>query len=404
MPRTTVNEVENKAGPRTRVYTDMDTGAFLFGSPTLSSVQSSSRMRQRTTWNTDGFRSFRKEGLPMNPFTYVETFRSFPFGKMDSWDHVNRIHEFNSGYLPLGTPVFSSEGSTSSMESSIDAQALNKALKDLKSSKVNLGVALGERQKTGALITRTAQRIGNALRALRKGNISGAANALGVVTKRGNVAAGNSKALADEWLSLQYGWKPLLNDVYNAAEDLARISQEPRKFKVTASRSHRWSLRTQPASWNEVPYVRVESGSYTRKYVFIFSYSNEVLTDLSRFGVTNPASVAWELLPWSFVIDWFIPIGDYIDVWDATLGFTFEKGCSTVFKKYEVNVNANGTKHRKDVNTTYRVAADFYYLSVFCQRVALGSFPLPRLPSFDPRISFNRGVSTAALLRQRLRL
>jgi hypothetical protein len=28
----------------------------------------------------------------------------------------------------------------------------------------------------------------------------------------------------------------------------------------------------------------------------------------------DPLSVAWELLPWSFVVDWFIPIGSYLDL------------------------------------------------------------------------------------------
>jgi hypothetical protein len=33
-----------------------------------------------------------------------------------------------------------------------------------------------------------------------------------------------------------------------------------------------------------------------------------------QLGLLDPLSVAWELLPWSFVIDWFIPIGAYLDV------------------------------------------------------------------------------------------
>lgn len=31
----------------------------------------------------------------------------------------------------------------------------------------------------------------------------------------------------------------------------------------------------------------------------------------------NPQSIAWELTPWSFVIDWFIPIGNYLNNLDA---------------------------------------------------------------------------------------
>lgn len=37
-----------------------------------------------------------------------------------------------------------------------------------------------------------------------------------------------------------------------------------------------------------------------------------VLTNLASLLATNVASTAWELVPYSFVVDWFLPIGDYI--------------------------------------------------------------------------------------------
>jgi hypothetical protein len=32
----------------------------------------------------------------------------------------------------------------------------------------------------------------------------------------------------------------------------------------------------------------------------------------AQLGLTHPGSVLWERLPWSFVVDWFIPIGTYL--------------------------------------------------------------------------------------------
>jgi hypothetical protein len=30
-------------------------------------------------------------------------------------------------------------------------------------------------------------------------------------------------------------------------------------------------------------------------------------------GLLDPLSVAWEILPWSFVVDWFYPVGTFLD-------------------------------------------------------------------------------------------
>jgi hypothetical protein len=37
--------------------------------------------------------------------------------------------------------------------------------------------------------------------------------------------------------------------------------------------------------------------------------------DIARgLGLMDIAPIAHELLPWSFVVDWFLPIGDYLDI------------------------------------------------------------------------------------------
>lgn len=35
-------------------------------------------------------------------------------------------------------------------------------------------------------------------------------------------------------------------------------------------------------------------------------------------GFTNPAAVLWEATPFSFVVDWFLPIGDYLKTLDGS--------------------------------------------------------------------------------------
>jgi hypothetical protein len=293
---------------------------------------------------------------------------------------------------------------------SADRQALAKSLGQLKGMRVNLGVVFGERKRTADLIYSTAGKVANALRGLRRGNISQISQALGLTDRKvtrtlgkkasGRVLSPSSKTFASEWLALQYGWKPLLSDVYKSAEGLAAMSDE-RRVRVSASHTVKGFKRI-PYTCNQVPYLALHRASYTRKYVYIFSHSSEILSDLSAWGVTNPASVAWELLPWSFVFDWFVPFGEYIDTWDSTLGLSFQKGCTTSFLKKSVQPKANGTVLNGGI--LYGAIMTASTSQVSCERSPLNDFPSAYFPSFQPYLTTSREISAVALLRQRLKL
>jgi hypothetical protein len=305
--------------------------------------------------------------------------------------------------MPGFTPVLNQ-----SLKDQVNANALNGSLLALKGMKVNLGNALGQSKQTVNMILNTARKIGLSLSSLRRGNLVQAYQALGLDPKAAKskrlLPQKSSKALADEWLALQFGWKPLLKDVYDGCEDLARLSQEPRRLRVTSSRTKRWDVSFQEGAWEGLPVTVRDQGQYTRRYVYVFTYRHETITSLSRFGLTNPASVAWELTPWSFVVDWFIPVGNFIDALDATFGFEFQKGCVTTFQKTSQSATCNAAGLVNGHTYSVMKAKTVQDL-VFCQRVPLGGFPsavIPRLGTFS--LSPTRGVTVAALLRQRLKL
>jgi hypothetical protein len=37
------------------------------------------------------------------------------------------------------------------------------------------------------------------------------------------------------------------------------------------------------------------------------------MTAQRQLGLLDPATVLWEIIPYSFVVDWFLPIGSYLD-------------------------------------------------------------------------------------------
>lgn len=179
-----------------------------------------------------------------------------------------------------------------------DIALLNKLREKVAGSDFNAAVSLAEAHQSLVLIATGAQRIAGAIKAVKRGDFRAASKALS--------GPGNGrKIVARNWLELQYGVKPLLNDVYNAAQSLAHFTGTPVRMTHTVYRSVRGTVTTQSQST-----VRWSTASAS-KAVKIKAIISEVNIP-SLFGLTDPASVLWEKLPYSFVVDWFVPIGNYL--------------------------------------------------------------------------------------------
>lgn len=108
------------------------------------------------------------------------------------------------------------------------------------------------------------------------------------------------------WLEIQYGWKPLIKDIEDGAGYLAFAMNNgnvPQK-KVSASRE---ITRTES-------FENQKFGPTTKTTVSKIRYTITGLRIESPFipSLESTAGIAWERLPYSFVCDWAVPIGDYL--------------------------------------------------------------------------------------------
>lgn len=290
---------------------------------------------------------------------------------------------------------------TQSVPSSLRDRALIGARMKMKRQDVNLGVAFAERNQTARLVGDTAMQLVKSLRQLRRGNFRGAANALGIA-KPGRP---RGSSVPSRWLELQYGWKPLLSDVYGATDALARRPSDD--WIVTAKEMA--YLR----DYNEVVYPGRSSscgylsGSGLRGVVVRIDAipENDLLLSLSAMGITNPLEIGWELVPFSFVVDWFLPIGDFLNSLDAMLGYGPSwTSISTLsryhWKHHPISGSFTDSASGAVYNTNRSGVSDAEIKSVGLTREAISGVPLPTMPRFkDPR-SLGHMANALSLLSQ----
>lgn len=208
----------------------------------------------------------------------------------------------------------------------------------------------------------------------------------------------NPRRWANEWLEYQYGWRPLLSDCYDAAHELRRKVEKHEMVITGAAKEKLQSLVLTQLVVNtnlKIPYeVKGVAGCK-----FKLSYSPKSV-DLARWTSLNPISIAWELMPYSFVVDWFIDIGGALRSYEsAVLYNSYVKGY--VDELFAVDVK---TKYNllwgQPATEVYEYSASARRKNVQFQRSVLNSAPTPRMPQWNVSMGWQRWVSAWALSSQ----
>lgn len=293
------------------------------------------------------------------------------------------------------------------------------ALLKLKDSKVNLGVAMGEAQKTADFVGEVAGRLGRSLLALKRGSYKQAAKYMypkpkrkpkakrrfkqGRLSKQRKPNAGleRSRLVPRSLLEWQYAAAPLLNDVKGSIEELQRTQDSDWVVTVkkgTKEASERTVTRTATDA-NPLSRVLRNETAFLGYFVRLDAYpGNEFLATLNRVGVVNPLPVVWELIPLSFVWDWFMPVGEWLESMDAAYGFEFLSGSCTELKKsrWEYKPHQQGSLLAPWNWGTSNFSG--YWKGSWIKRTVYSSFPHPILPRVKNPLSLVHMASGLALL------
>lgn len=277
-----------------------------------------------------------------------------------------------------------------------DELALLSSLKNaIQGHGFNMSVFLGEGHESLKTITNTVTAIHQSVKSLRRGDIAGAARALGrglgQTEKKKLSKRLSSGDISGAWLSLQYGWKPLLSDCFEAAKAYEALTAPPRvvTFSVHKRKEKTFDSSASPTNYHGFG-SRVDRVGLKYRLV-------EQLSQPRSLGLLDPASLAWELLPFSFVADWFIPIGTYIE---DLMFFPFLSGSCERTVLTRVITRSVGTEMLSP-QSDYYCCSDAWTYGSFA-RVPSYSIvvPRPQLKDWAKALTAGHLENAAALIHQ----
>jgi hypothetical protein len=273
---------------------------------------------------------------------------------------------------------------------------LNKLAEAIRGHSFDLGVNIAEATKSYGTIVSNVQSIGRALLDLKHGNFTGALRSLGA-RRRGprghwDTRSLDSKDLSGRWLETQYAFLPLVSQSYEAAKAFEAVTG-PRRLRFSVGSS---AKRATIEGSDSLPnYSMPWNLSFSKRLI---AELYEELSLQRSLGLVNPAEIAWEVVPYSFVVDWFLPIGSYISAWGVipALRGRFITAMRGAIKNGPIN----------DFTVLKNYASSGCHQSrIEYSRVISGSLsvPLPTFNSLPKALSPKRLLNAVSLIHQILR-
>lgn len=267
----------------------------------------------------------------------------------------------------------------------------------------NLLETAAELRKSADMLARRVKQLLDMYRAVRRRDYRALAYHFGYNKGWRKTA---SKDAANAWLEYSYGWMPLVHDIYGIAGHITDLLKGRPVITRCEAQS---SSPVDPWGYGEGNLSFGYGGSFfeppsgdARVVYRIVTYQKMSIPlnlTLHAFGLDNPFLLAWELLPYSFVLDWLIPVGSVLEALMATSGWTFMSGFEDRIRYGKVQWSrgwsAQGDPREPEGKLPKMTVKHFSF-----QRRVLGTWPLPGLYIKNP-FSTSHVTSAAALLRQR---
>ena len=207
---------------------------------------------------------------------------------------------------------------------------------------------------------------------------------------------GLARQAAGAHLEVVFGWVPLISDIHAAATSVIQLAEpRPVHIKATQRATVAYTLGTK----NDSQYVLQSiTGQVKVTRDAMARVSNPNLWLAERAGLLNPAAVAWDLVPWSFVVNMFVNTGQLVNSITDFTGLTFFNESTTTncvsYVSHDSYVRYGAYQTPVSVGTAVTSCKEKYR--------TLGATARPPLTFRLPDVNWELAAIAASLFTQKL--
>lgn len=214
---------------------------------------------------------------------------------------------------------------------------------------------------------------------------------------------------SDAWLELRYGWRPLMYDIQAAEEAYLSLQRGKEKLlRASASSSEddeTYVVKPESTVWNYGDSLDL-AGAHIIHNVVQTKTSLKVRAGVghkrsfqNQTAFIDPVTTAWELVPFSFVADWFINIGDNLTAFSPFFSGEPLFAYISLQREIEVTMTAETLALPNSGGYSHRVASSSPSVAALSQkdsrREARSNVPFEL--AFRPKINYANAVDLLAL-------
>lgn len=172
--------------------------------------------------------------------------------------------------------------------------------------------------------------------------------------KRGRLRQGFKKT-SEFYLYTRYALNPFLMDVESSTQQLAKelVNGQIKRFVATYETRVDYPMVLQ----NGARFF--DSEAVKMSWTSLVEFDNELMQAAVNTGLTNVQFGLWDVVPFSFVVDWFIDIGSFLDHMDALFAVKRHVSwCVTRQVMTRVGLGANTMRYDASKRAYYRDVVD----------------------------------------------
>jgi hypothetical protein len=214
-------------------------------------------------------------------------------------------------------------------------------------------------------------------------------------------------SLSDLWLEFRYAVRPLIFEAEQAVNALNKNLDVTKRYtargKAETSDYSQSSVNVLRSASTGVTYQVHSTKSYSARAGVMYSVNPTGNTVALTLGGDKPLATMWELVPFSFIVDWFLNIGNIIATWEKSASYEILGTWLTeevTVEHYAINSQVYeiwGSLGYTDVNFSMANQGSWHSKTTFYRRTP--NLEKPKLPHIDVNLSAGKLLDLATIGR-----